>query len=251
MSANFRIGIQSYCFRKFLPLQDLIGCLKQVGLDYLELWPGHVSCDADKAQLQEVLDTLAANGISLQSYGQVKFTDDAEAARRVFEFCRMAGIKAVTADIDPQSVGLTERLCDDYDVNLAIHNHGRKHRYGHVAQLDELFAKTSKRFGLCLDAAWMLDAGEQPLAAVERYADRLYGVHLKDFTFDANGKPRDVIIGTGGLDLPELMRRLDRMDYDGYLSLEYEGDPHDPLPAVRDCLTAIRAAIEPLQSPPV
>ena len=42
MSVEFRLGIQSYCFRNFQPLSSLIDCLKQVGLRYVEVWPGHL-----------------------------------------------------------------------------------------------------------------------------------------------------------------------------------------------------------------
>ena len=86
MAADFRLGIQSYCFRKFLPLESLIDCLKKVGLKYVEIWPGHQSFDADPAELQRMLDTLASNDITMDSYGQVKFTGDEQTARKVFEF---------------------------------------------------------------------------------------------------------------------------------------------------------------------
>ena len=246
MAADFRLGIQSYCFRNFKPLDRLIDCLKKVGLQYLEIWPGHLSMDAPKAHLQAALDTLAQEGITPQSCGQIMFSLDQQATRNVFEFCRMAGIKAITADITPQACAVTQKLCDEYDVNIAIHNHGRKHLYGRMSKLDELFASTSRRFGLCLDTAWLLDVGEDPLRAVARYSDRLYGLHLKDFSFDSQGKPHDVIVGQGGLDLPRLMRMLDDMDYSGYLSLEYEGNPEDPLDEVRACVQTVQGAIAAL-----
>lgn len=243
MPADFRLGIQSYCFRKFRPLEPLIECLKAVGLKYVEIWPKHLPFEAEADEIRSSLATLAANGISLESYGQVSFDANQQQTRAVFEFAKLAGISAITADVAADAVQVTDSLCQEYDINLAIHNHGRNHCYGTMAQLDELFAATSKRFGICLDTAWMLDAGDDPLVAVERYADRLYGVHLKDFVFDADSKPQDVIIGTGGLDLPRLMKLLDDMDYTGYLSLEYEGNPKDPMDEVKACVQAVQIAI--------
>jgi sugar phosphate isomerase/epimerase len=79
---------------------------------------------------------------------------------------------------------------------------------------------------------------------VDRYGDRLYGVHLKDFVFDDQGNHEDVIIGTGGLDLPEFLRRLKGVGFDGYMSIEYEGDVDDPLPAVIECVRVITEAID-------
>jgi sugar phosphate isomerase/epimerase len=179
----------------------------------------------------------------MDSYGQVVFTSDVAEARAVFSFAEEAGIKAITADVDPDAFEKLEPLCEEFGINLAVHNHGRNHRYGHFDELDAVFAKTSMRFGLCLDTAWLLDAGGDPLEAVERYGDRIYGVHLKDFVFDDDGKPEDVILGTGGLDLPAFMKRLEDIGFNGYLSIEYEGDADNPLPKVKECVKVVEDVI--------
>ncbi|HEX2950799.1 MAG TPA: TIM barrel protein, partial [Armatimonadota bacterium] len=80
------------------------------------------------------------------------------------------------------------------------------------------------------------DSGENPVAAAEKYADRLYGVHVKDFIFGRNGAPEDVIVGTGNLDLPQLFATLTSNGFSGYLTLEYEGDEKNPVPSVRECV---------------
>ncbi len=134
---------------------------------------------------------------------------------------------------------MLERQCTDYGITLAVHNHGRKHRYGSIAQLEALFAKTSPNIGLCLDTAWMLDAGENPVAVAEHFADRLYGLHVKDFIFRRDGAPEDVVVGTGNLDLPALFAVLARIRFAGYLTLEYEGDVDTPVPSVRQCVEAL------------
>ena len=108
------------------------------------------------------------------------------------------------------------------------------------------YFQTSQRFGVCLDTAWFLDAEEDPLRAIDEFQDRLYGVHLKDFVFNADGKHEDVIIGTGGLDLPKFMKKLQEIDYNGYLSLEYEGDEHNPIPNTVKCVEAVRNVIREL-----
>jgi len=246
MAAQLRLGIQSYCFRKFLPLNELIDALKQAGLSYVEIWPRHIPFDADEAEQDKALGTLKENGITIDSYGCVNFGADEAKSRQILDFCRKAGVKAISADPDPESYDLMERLCDQYDINLAVHNHGRRHRYGRYEQLNELFGRTSPRFGLCLDTAWLLQVGEDPVEALDRYQDRLYGVHLKDFVFDEEGKHQDVIVGTGGLDLPAFMGRLDAMGFTGYMSLEYEGDADNPLPKVKECIAVIGKVIAEL-----
>ena len=87
----------------------------------------------------------------------------------------------------------------------------------------------------------MLDSGEDPLQVAERFKERLYGVHIKDFVFDRDGKPRDVVVGTGNLDLQGLMHYLKSIDYQGFVTLEYEGDMDNPVPALSECVAAIQA----------
>jgi sugar phosphate isomerase/epimerase len=149
MAAEFRLGIQSYCFRKFLPLPDLIGALRQAALSYVEIWPRHIPFDAPAGVQAEALATLKRNGIAVDSYGVIGFDTDEAKNRKVFDFAKRAGVRAMSADPNPDALELVESLCDGYDINLAVHNHGKKHRYGRFDQLDELFGKTSPRIGLC------------------------------------------------------------------------------------------------------
>jgi inosose dehydratase len=246
MSADFRLGIQSYCFRKFLSLPDLIQALKEAGLSYVEIWPRHLSYELDRSEQHEALSTLKVQGITVDSYGQVRFGDDEAEARSVFEFAKLAGISAITSDVDEEAIPVLEALTEEYGIRIAVHNHGRNHRYGRFDQLDAIFGKTSDRFGLCADTAWFLDADCEPLEAISRYGSRVFGVHLKDFVFDGDGKPEDVILGTGGLDLPQFMKDLDDIGFDGYCSIEYEGDADNPLPKVKECVQVVEEVIAAL-----
>ena len=247
MAAEFRLGIQSYCFRKFQPISRLIDCLRQVGLKYVEIWPGHLDLNAGSDAVRQGLDAVRQAGIKIDSFGTVRFGNDEAAVRQVLDFCRLAGLRSFTcADVADEAVAMVDRLCDEYDLNLAIHNHGRKHSLGRYEAMQRLFSRTSKRFGVCLDTAWALDAGEDPLAALDLFGERLYGVHLKDFVFDASGKPKDVILGQGGLDMPAFMAKLNAMNYAGYLSIEYEGNPDDPMAEVGQCVGVVRDTIASL-----
>ena len=243
---EFQLGIQSFCFRKFTTIPGLADALEQAGLGYVEIWPKHLPWDADPPVMDSALDTFKAKGITMNAYGTVRFNGDEATARSVLGLARNAGLKALTVDLAPEEFGLAQRLAEEYGILLALHNHGRQHRWGRADQIDWAFAQTSPRVGLCLDTAWWLDAGGDPVAAVEQYGKRLYGVHLKDFVFDEQGKPEDVIIGAGGLDLPSFMQRLQDVGFRGYLSIEYEGDVDNPLPAVQECVRAIREVIAEL-----
>ena len=241
--SEFRLGMQSYTFRNFKTLDEAIGLTKKAGLSYMELFSGHLSCDADDATVQAGLDKLKAAGITPDSYGVHGFSKDEAANRRALGFAKKAGIKALSADIEPDAVGMAESLSKEYNVRLAIHNHGINHRYGTVKQLKELFGKTGANIGLCLDTAWMLQTKTDPVKAAKIFGERLYGVHLKDFVFAADSSPKDVVLGEGGLKLEQLFQALDSMNFSGYLSIEYEGEPDDPLPAVLRSVAKIKKVL--------
>jgi sugar phosphate isomerase/epimerase len=42
------------------------------------------------------------------------------------------------------------------------------------------------------------------------------------------------------------MRRLKDVGFDGYLSIEYEGDPEDPIPQVKECVRVVQEVIRAL-----
>ena len=135
---------------------------------------------------------------------------------------------------------VAQDLADRYDIKLAIHNHGGRHWLGSSEALRHVFAETGPRIGLCLDTAWALDAHEDPLGMATEFGTRLYGLHIKDFVFDRAGKPEDVVVGSGNLDLAELRRVLQAVDFVGYAVLEYEGDVDNPVPALTECVKAVR-----------
>jgi len=61
--------------------------------------------------------------------------------------------------------------------------------------------------------------GEDPAKAVDAYADRIGHVQLADNP--GRGYP-----GSGSLDFPALLGRLDAVGYQGYIGLEYKALPH-------------------------
>jgi sugar phosphate isomerase/epimerase len=161
-----------------------------------------------------------------------------------FQFAQKAGIDRIAVDFPvaeaAETYVLAESLADRYDMYLMVHNHGGRHWLGNAQMLGQVFRSTSERVGLVLDTAWAMHSHEEPLEMVERFGNRLYGIHLKDFVFDSAGAHQDVVVGTGNLDLAALDAKLDEVGFDGVVVLEYEGDVENPVPALKDCVASIR-----------
>lgn len=243
MSLEFveRLGIQSWCFRGYKTHEEVVDALGACGVNRIELSNAHYKPWEAEDQ-GEIVKFYAERGVEISAYGGFGFTDDEERARKVFELGKAAGFDTITSFFDEGGIETAEQLCDEYGMKAAVHNHGRKMRHGSIWEIDELFAKTTANIGLCLDTAWMIDMLLDPIEVAERYAERLYGIHMKDFVFDRSGKPEDIIVGEGNLDLPGFLATLEKVGFDGYFTLEYEGDVDDPIPATRKCVEAVRKA---------
>ncbi|MBI4026041.1 MAG: sugar phosphate isomerase/epimerase [Verrucomicrobia bacterium] len=245
MNIEQELGVQSYCFRAFKKNEEVAGLVKKCGLSMIELCAVHLDF-TDKTKWAEVIDLYRSHGIRIGSIGVQRFQNDAKLEKNFFEFVKRAGAKVISADfaIDsvPSSYRTAEKLAEEYDVNLAIHNHGGRHWLGAAAMLCNVFANTSPRIGLCLDTAWALDSGEDPIKMAVDFGERLYGVHIKDFVFDRARKHRDVVVGSGNLDLKKLLVVLKKSRSCASTVLEYEGDVNNPVPALRKCVAAVRKA---------
>lgn len=243
MTSNLigRLGIQSWCFRKITDNSKVIEALKECGVDHIELCGIHINpCENAKSVVSQYLDA----GITISAFGVNGFNSDMDAARKVFELAELAGFPTISADFATGGIEVVEKLCDEYGKKVAFHNHGRLYPVNSPHHIEEMFGKTTPNVGLCLDTAWMLDSGYDPIEVAEKFQDRLYGIHIKDFIFDRAGNPEDVVVGTGNLDLKRLACFLDKIDFSGYITLEYEGDEDNPVPALKKCVENIKGAFE-------
>ncbi len=244
MNIGQDMGVQSFCFRNFTDNAKTASLVTECGLAKIEICGIQVDFQ-DPASFEEAVATYRDAGVEIVSIGVNGLSGDEAAERNLFEFLRIAGAKFMSIDFKPHGVpgsfALAEKLADEYDVKLAIHNHGGRHWLGSSQALEWVFAQTGERIGLCLDTAWALHSHEDPIAMIERFGQRLYGVHIKDFTFDSAGHHSDVVVGTGNLDLVKLAGALAAVNFDGYVVLEYEADAENPVPALTQCVQAVRA----------
>jgi len=162
----------------------------------------------------------------------------------VFEFAKAAGIRILSADPAPEAFASLDELVREFDIRIAIHNHGPRHRYNKVIDVLQAIEKHDERIGACADLGHFIRSGEKPVEVIRALKGRLYGIHLKDFQ-DMQEKTKGVILGKGHLDVPAVFAALDQVGFpaDGALSLEYEENPKDPLADIRECLAVAKAAI--------
>jgi len=117
-----------------------------------------------------------------------------------------------------------EELVKEYDIRLAIHNHGTGSVYGDPATVRAILAKRDRRIGVCLDVGWVTAAGFDAAEVFRGYGDRVYDIHFKDKVVQtaADGKktPVDTEIGRGQSNYAGLFAEIRRSGWSGVMAIE-------------------------------
>ncbi len=244
-----QLGVQSYCFRGFKENPKVAELVRQMGVNRIELCGVHVKFDEPQTH-KAVIDAYRNGGVQVCSIGVENIDREEGEMRNRFEFMKACGAKVMTVTWSPatadERLARANSLAEEFGVKLAIHNHGGRHWQGNSQMLGQIFADGDangwSNIGLGLDTAWCIDSREDPVQWAEKFGDRLFGIHIKDFTYTPQRQPQDVVVGTGILDLPAFIRAVNAAGFDGACVLEYEGDVNDPVPALKQCVDAVKAA---------
>lgn len=234
----FKMGIQSYSLRGY-DLDTALAKTQELGLKYWEAFQAHVGQTSDPAALKPVLDKIKKAGIQLKVWGVQGFGANEEACRKIFEFGKIAGLDTISADPSYEAMPILDRLTKEFRINIAIHNHGPGARYDKLDSMLKAFEGTNERVGACIDTGHALRSGEDPVEWVKKLGKRVHALHLKDVKDRTQWK----LLGQGDLRMGDLFAELKRQRFSGYLNLEYEEKPENPMDDIKECLAAVRKTL--------
>jgi sugar phosphate isomerase/epimerase len=233
LSSPVRLGLASYTFRNFSRAQ-LIGFMKQLNVFALNAKDVKDHLPADPPGEAAALADYAAAGIKLHAAGVIYFAKEEDAdIRSKFEYSKRAGIPVIVAgDPTVQTLPRIEKFAKEYDIRIAIHNHGPENKLW-PSPVDVLKAvkDMDPRIGCCIDVGHTVRAGTDVLQAIQEAGPRLFNVHMKDLT-NFQDKESQVAVGDGGMPARKIFEALIAMKYAGFVDLEYEVHPNDPMPGV-------------------
>lgn len=238
---TYDLGLASYTLHRF-PLDKALAMTQRVGLKHICLNPIHLAVDSKPDQIAAVLAKVKAAGLDLYGSGVVYMHKESE-IERAFEFAKTAGLRVLVSVPLPEMLPLVSEKVKQYDIRVAIHNHGPGDKvwptpdlaYAKIKDLDP-------RVGLCIDIGHTARNGVDPSQAAEQFADRLFDVHIKDINVAA-AAGHGVEVGRGVLDIPKFIRTLDKIRYQGFVSFEYEKDSNDPLAGLAESVGYVRGVL--------
>ncbi len=246
-ASEFRLGAQSYTFRKF-KVEQALARMKKLGLKYGEFFSAHCPMTDKPAAIQAFLSLCKEYDVTPWAWGVHGFSKDHDANKRAFEFGKALGLKMFSANPTPDAFDSLDKLCDEYKIAIGIHPHGpvgkRMHRWYSADVILAAVKDHHELIGACLDTGHLVRAAQlgkklDPAEQVLKMGKRNFGMHLKDHD---NVNKHDVILGKGELDVPALIAALRKVKFEGMISIEYEHNADEPTREVEACIEVFRKA---------
>lgn len=231
---TFTIGMAGYTFREF-SVEDTIMMMKRIGVNNLSLKDFHMAMNSTQEQINQVLAKFRDGGINVYTVGVI-YMKTQESVDQAFEYAKMAGVKMIVGAPNYELLPYVEKKIKTYDFKLAIHNHGPDNPlYPNATDIWDHVKDLDPRIGICIDIGHTTRDGADPSVDIEKYAKRIFDIHIKDVD-KATKEGKTVEIGRGIIDIPKVVATLRKIKYSGKCSLEFEKDMKDPLAGIAESI---------------
>ena len=236
-AAGPQLGIQSWTCRN-MSFDEVVEFATKHQIKNLQLISKHIDPKGTKEETLRKKAILDARGLTCYTFGVNGTSLDKEDNRKSFEFAKLMGIKIII--VEPKNMAEwdnLEQLVKEYDIKLAIHNHGTGSVYGDPATVQKILAVRDARIGVCLDVGWVAAAGFDVAKVFREYNGRVFDMHLKDkrmepaapgaMVTDKQGQKKpagptilDVEIGTGQANYQGLFAEIKKAKWSGVMAIE-------------------------------
>jgi L-ribulose-5-phosphate 3-epimerase len=234
--AGPQLGLQTWTCRN-MTFDQVVEFATRHHIKYLEFIAAHLDPKAPPAENLRKKAILDQHGLVAYSFGVNATSLDKEANRRLFEFARLMGIKLIV--VEPKDLAQwdnLEALVKEYDIKLAIHNHGKgSDLNADPANVRRILAARDPRIGVCLDIGWVTAAGFDAAKVFREYGDRVFDLHFKDKkSEEVDGKTQwvDTLPGEGDANFTGLFAEIRRTGWSGVMAVEtdskaFAADPNE------------------------
>jgi type 1 glutamine amidotransferase/sugar phosphate isomerase/epimerase len=216
---GWRLGLDSLIFRQD-SIVEVIDRAAQLGLLYLgasDVQPVRRGAkgfgpELSNDELRQARLKLDAAGVRLLTYEVRTLPLDEAGWRAVFGFARKMGVECIIAQPKPDSLGLVEQLCDQFDLRLALNERDPASGSPYSpAEVLKLCQGRSPRLGACGDFLAWARRGLAPLETIRTLKERLITVQLHDVQ-ELSTKAHDVPWGSGVVRFDECLKELRRIE---------------------------------------
>src|SRR5439155_8502441 len=157
------VRVHSYSLRNY-KLAEAIRHLQGMGVHYVEFAGTHLPPTASDEQIAETLKLCADDDLKPSAHGVNAFSKDHEKNKKIFEFAKKLGVRIIKANprSDAETFASLDKLVAEFDMRIAIHNHGPRALYDKLDSVVKAIKDHDKRIGACVDCGHFLRSGDDP-----------------------------------------------------------------------------------------
>ena len=239
-------GLQLYTLRDVLPgnPKDVLTQVASFGYKQIESFEGQKGMfwGMSNTEFKKLMDDLGMKIVSSHCNINTDFDRKAAEAAAIgmrYLICPYLGPQKKIDDFKKFAETFNQRgeVCKKNGIRFAYHNHdyGFVPLEGQMPQ-DVLMQNTDKNLvDFQMDIYWVVTAGQDPIAWIDKYPGRFKLCHIKDRKKGATASQRDVSVdlGTGSIDFKAILKEAGKKGMEYYIVEQEAYENTTPLAAAK------------------
>jgi sugar phosphate isomerase/epimerase len=185
-------------------------------------------------QIEDIKEHAKAKGITFVN-AYVALPADEAKCRMSFEFAKKMGLDILVGEPEPAALDTVEKLCKEYNIRVAIHDHPRPSHYWNPQTVLDAIKGRGPLMGACADTGHWMRSGLDAVECLKQLEGHVFVLHFKDLN-EKTKAGHDVPWGTGVGNAKGMMAELKRQGFHGAYCVEYEYHYDSSTPEIAECV---------------
>lgn len=225
---NLKLGVAGYSFVNF-NLDESLKMMKRMDIHYLCIKDFHLPFTASESEIKAFHAKLVEYNVKGYAVGPIYMTKSRDEIDNAFEYAKRVGVDLIVGIPRKEDLGYIAEKTKQYNIRYAIHNHGPEDKlYPNATVINDLIKDLDPRVGICFDMGHNVRDGHDSVKDLKKYKKRIFDIHLKNVT-SASAEGKTTELSRGVIPIPDFVKMLKEISYQGVCSLEFEKDMKDPL----------------------
>ena len=226
-------------------LEEAIKKLKAVGIEAIECYPGQfvskklpnvrLQPGMTKEQIDFVKKMVADANMKIVSFG-VAYAGNEKQVEQLCVFAKELGTNKILTEARVNMFPVWQKYCEKYDMYMCLHHHAldAPNQY-YDAYVVKKYTAPFNRILANPDVGHLVRSNISAVETIKQLDGKIGSIHIKDEDAYGNMKSKARILAKGFVDIPNVLKELDKQNYNGYLVIEYEDDWGKNVPHIKAC----------------
>jgi sugar phosphate isomerase/epimerase len=230
---KLKLGVASYSLRAF-KRPEAIQMINDIGAKYVSIKSFHLDYNLNPQEIAAAAAEFENAGLTIVGGGVITLDkDDDEDIKKYFEYAKKAKMPLMTIAPTRETLPRIEKFVKQYDIKVAVHNHGPEDKnFPAPSDAIKVIKNMDPRVGVCIDVGHTTRTGNDIIKEIADAGKRVLDFHIKDLK-DLMDKDSQCNVGEGAMPVAEIFKQLIKMNYQGYVNLEYEINVENPLEGMK------------------